>query len=409
MAVTTVVKTIGSTGTFSTIQLWEDGAPADLTTAERSACTTFLVATFVQGEALTFVGSGATGVMLDTDSTGIGTGTYMTYGITLGNPTAADVITGGTSTATCVLTSGTPDFTGVVWQGQCQNQTFTVAGTVLTVSGSTNSPTAYKELTTVSGASFRDAFTSVPDNALRYNTANGAALDCTANTGVAINLIENNTVKLSNLQVTGSNTNGRALTAGGLSAVVSNCLLDGRYAAVSTATGVLAVGNTVTFINCLVIQRATAADHIVATGIVSPTFRNCTFVASGDLAAAPTTIVSTGVSGAPIFQNCGMFAGDSTKGIVGGSATPTFTTCASDISGTAGVTQVTYPNEFMSVAGAAGDYRLRPGASQINAGTNDLTNVTTDIVGTTRPKGPSYDIGAWEFIPGPTLWAGGMV
>jgi len=408
MAATTVVKTIGATGTFSTVQLWEDGAPADLTTAERSACGTFLVAAFVQGEALTFVGSGATGVMLDTDSTGPGTGTYMTYGITLGNPAASDVIT-GTSTATCVLTSGTPDFTGVVWQGQCQNQVFTVAGTVLTVSGSTNSTTAYKELTTVSGASFRDAFTSVPDKALRYNTANGAALDCTSNTGLAVFLNETNTVKLSNLQVTGSNTNGRAINAGGVTSVISNCIFDGRYAVVSTGNGVAACGNNVTWINCLIIQRASASDHIFATGTSSPTFRNCTFVAGDDLATAPTSIFSSGLSGAITAQNCGMFAGDSTKAIIGGSATGAFTTCASDISGAAGVTQVTYNQEFQDVNDATGDYRLRPGASQINAGTVDMTNASTDIVGTARPKGPSYDIGAWEFIPGPTLWAGGMI
>ena len=89
MASTTVVKTIGTTGTFSTPQLWEDGKPADLTTAERSAAGTFAVVSFIQGEALTFVGSGATGKFLDTDSTGPGTGSYITYGITAGNPAAS--------------------------------------------------------------------------------------------------------------------------------------------------------------------------------------------------------------------------------------------------------------------------------------------------------------------------------
>ena len=109
------------------------------------------------------------------------------------------------------------------------------------------------------------------------------------------------------------------------------------------------------------------------------------------------------------MQNCSLFAGDSTKAITAGSATFNFTTCASDISGTAGVTQVTYNREFQDVNDATRDFKLRPGAAQISAGTIDSINASTDIVGTTRPKGPSYDIGAWEFIPGPTLLAGGMV
>src|SRR3990167_455755 len=129
MVAVTVVKTIGTTGVFSTPQLWEDGAPANLTTAEKSAATTFLVAAFAQGETLSFVGSGATGKLLDTDSTGAGNGTYVTYGITAGNPAANDVVTGGTSGATCVLTSSTPDNIGVIWQGQCQNQSFSWTGT----------------------------------------------------------------------------------------------------------------------------------------------------------------------------------------------------------------------------------------------------------------------------------------
>jgi hypothetical protein len=411
MAVETVIKTIGATGTFSTVQLWEDGAPADLTTAERSACTTFLVATFIQGEALTFVGSGATGVMLDTDSTGIGTGTYMTYGITAGNPTAADVITGGTSTATCVLTSGTPDFTGIIWQGQCQNQEFSVAGTVVTFSGSTPSATAFKELTTVSGASFAD-HAAVQGNPLRYNAAVGAALNCTAGAGTTVALAENANC-ISKLQITASGTNGRAMTISGTvntprGYTMDRCIVEGR------ATGVASVGVLVFANNCVVqntaaILRATGADHIIHTQTTSPFFYNCTIVAPDDLAAAPTSIFTSGASGTVTVRNCGLFAGASANAIIAGSATFTFATCASDISGTAGVTQVTYDREFQDVTDATRDFKLRPGASQINAGTVDMTNASTDIVGTARPKGPSYDIGAWEFIPGPTLWAGGMI
>jgi len=406
VAVTTVQKTIGSTGTFSTVQLWHDGAPTDLTTAERSACTTFLVSTFVQGEALTFVGSGATGVMLDTDSTGPGTGTYMTYGITLGNPAAADVITGA-STATCVLTSGTPDFTGIIWQGQCQNQDFSAAGTIVTFSGKTVSATTYLHLTTVSGASFRDHATA-QTNPLRIDATKGATLTSTGGSTV---IGAGTGMRLSNLQIRATGVGQRPLSMAGLSGVIENCIIEGTVTAAPTTNGTIQFGNgsSCTVRNTVVIQRASAADHIITTQTGTITFANCTIVAPDDFAAAPTSIFTSGLSGTVTVQNCGLFAGDSTKAIKAGSATFNFTTCASDISGTAGVTQVTYDREFQDVTDATADFKLRPGASQINAGTIDTTNAATDIIGTARPKGPSYDIGAWEFIPGPTLWAGGMM
>ena len=395
MAVETTVKTIGSTGTFSTPQLWEDGAPASLTTAERSACTTFLVATFVQGESLTFVGSGATGVMLDTDSTGVGTGTYMTYGITAGNPAASDVIT-GTSTATCILTSGTPDFTGVIWQGQCQNQEFSGAVQILLISGSTTSATAYKKCTTVAGASFMDN-ANIQSSALRYNAANGCGFRSTGNALTVLQATEN-FCRVSSLQIAGTGTDARA-TASSDTGLFDFLIAEGTYTGVSSTLGtVIAANNGSSYRNCLIVLRATGADHIVATGAASPNFYNCTFVAPDDLATAPTNIFLSGASGTVTVQNCGLFAGDSTKAIKAGSATYNFTTCYSDISGTGGVTQTTYANEFQNVNDATRDFRIKTGASQIDTGTTDATNAATDIAGTARPSGAAYDVGAWELV-----------
>jgi hypothetical protein len=61
------------------------------------------------------------------------------------------------------------------------------------------------------------------------------------------------------------------------------------------------------------------------------------------------------------------------------------------------VTQATYGSEFENVNDATRDFRLKSGASQINTGTTDATNAPTDIVGTARPQGGSYDVGVWEF------------
>jgi hypothetical protein len=398
MASVTVTKTIGTTGVFSTPQLWEDGAPADLTTAEKSAATTFLIAAFAQGESLTFVGSGATGKLLDTDSTGAGTGTYVTYGITAGNPAASDVVTGGTSGATCVLTSGTPDNVGVIWEGQCQNQEFSGTGTQATLSGSTSSATAYKYLTTVAGASFRD-HANVQTNALRYNAANGCGIRGTSNTTLTVSLVEANS-RISKLQVTATGVDGRALNGSAAAQFIDFMILEGVHTGTQNNNGILSLASSGTVRNTVIIQRASAADHIISTSGGSSFFYNVTVVAPDDLAAAPTSVFLSGASGTVTVQNCGLFAGDSTKAIKAGSATFDFTTCYSDISGTAGVTQATYASEFQNVNDATRDFRIKTGAAQVDTGTTDATNGAIDIAGTTRPQGLAYDVGCWE-LAGP--------
>lgn len=397
MAAVTVVKTIGSTGTFSTPQLWEDGAPASLTTAELSAAGSFAVASFIQGEALTFVGSGATGKFLDTDSTGPGTGSFVTYGITAGNPAAGDVVTGGTSGATCVLSSSTAVNVGVIWQGQTQNQEFTATGVVLTISGSTSSASAYKELTTVAGASFRDN-ANAQTNALRYNAANGAGIRATAVNGTGVSIIEAN-ARVSKLQIGVSLATSAALSASQANNLLENLILEGTVVAAASTSGTVVLSSSATMRNSIVIQRATAADHILGTSTGSPSLFNCTFVAADDLAAAPASILKSGASGTVTVKNCALFAGDPTSAIVTGSATYTFTTCYSDISGTTGVTQTTFSSEFQDVNDATRDFRLKTGAAQIDTGTTDATNAAFDIVGTSRPNGVAYDVSAWEFVP----------
>jgi hypothetical protein len=399
MAVETTVKTIGTTGTFSTPQLWEDGGPANLTTAERSACGTFAIATFVQGEGLTFVGSGATGTMLDTDSTGPGTGTYMTYGITAGNPAASDVIT-GTSTATCILTSGTPDFTGVIWQGQCQNQEFVGAGTViLNITGSTASATAYKHITTVAGASFRD-HANVQTNPLRYDATTGCGFRTTGAAGT-IALIEAPS-RASKIQCQRADATGTCFSLSTTAVQAEFMLIEGFYTGVSTTVGVVSAAATnYIFKNSIVVQRSSGADHLIGTGTATGALNvNITFVAPDDLAAAPVSIFLSGASGSFTARNCGFFLGDATKAIHAGSATPTYTTCYTDTnSPPAGVTQTTYGTEFQNVNDATRDFRLVTGAAQKDTGTTDTTHAAIDIAGTARPSGAAYDVGAWEFVP----------
>ena len=46
-----------------------------------------------------------------------------------------------------------------------------------------------------------------------------------------------------------------------------------------------------------------------------------------------------------------------------------------------------------------GDYRLQAGSPAIDAGYNLSNLVTNDFVGTLRPQGAGYDIGAYEYVP----------
>ena len=353
---------------------------------------------FVQGETLTFVGSGATGVFLDTDSTGPGTGSYITYGITAGDPAASDVVT-GTSTATCILSSGTADFVGVVWQGQCQNQEFSGAGTQLTISGSTASSTAYKECKTVAGASFRD-HANIQTNQLRYNAANGCGIRGTS-ASTATLVEQEDQCRISKLQISSTGSDSRAV-AGSVGSTdityVDDVIIEGTGTGTGTTAGAASFPAANIIRNSVIIQRASAAGQIIGTGTGSPSFYNCTLAAADDLATAPTRVLLSGASGTVTVQNCGLFAGDSTKAIKAGSATFNFTTCYSDISGTAGVTQTTYSSEFENVNDATRDFRLKTGAAQIDTGTTDATNAAIDIAGTARPSGAAYDVGAWEFV-----------
>jgi len=397
MASVTVVKTIGFVipGVFSDPQLWEDGAPADETTAEKSAAGTFATAAFVQGEALTFVGSGATGKLLDTDSTGPGTGTYVTYGITSGNPAAGDVVTGGASLGTCILSSSTPLNVGVVWQGQCENEKFVVIGApVLTISGSTSSSTAYKEITTVAGASFRDN-ANVQTNALRWVETNGCAFgsvfaDCLVSAEA--------NARGSNIQLSSDDAGGLGVTSASTDALFDFLIVEGLYTGTDAALGAAYLLSNAKLRNSLVIQNASAADHIIGTGTGSPSLYNTAVVAWDDLASAPTSIFKSGASGTVTVQNCGLFAGDTTKAIKTGSATFNFTTCYSDISGTGGVTQAYFKSEFQDVNISTGDFRPLTGTDQEDAGTTDSTNAAFDIAGTARPESAAYDVGCWELL-----------
>jgi hypothetical protein len=63
----------------------------------------------------------------------------------------------------------------------------------------------------------------------------------------------------------------------------------------------------------------------------------------------------------------------------------------------------TYINQFQSTTAASGDFREKSGADLRGAGTVDVTNGATDIVGTARPQSAKWDIGCWELLAAGTV------
>lgn len=404
MAVETVVKTIGtSSRNYSTLQTWEDQAPVNLTTAERSNCTGF-VGTFTQNESLTFVGSGATGKMLDTNNS-----SYITYNITAGNPATSDVITGGSSGAVATLTSGTPNFTGVIWQGQCYNDGEFVgtSAVALTISGETTSATCYLELTTATGQSFQDN-ASVRTNPLFYDQSKGVGVRNTGSyvAGTIVVLVQN--VRISKLQIYRDGTSGACIsndtnantTAPG---IYKDLLCRSRSAtalASPGAAGLYVFGGS-QVINCAVILSGAAGDGILMGGAVASTMTGCTVARTSNNAAAGNGVTVGGSATGSILQSTAIF------GFTVPARTPLATyftgggfnateVAATTLPGSSNQYSVTYSSVTPFTVGdvTGGNFSAITSTSLAGNGFLDATNAPNDITGYARPASPT--IGAWQ-------------
>ena len=399
MAAYTVTKLIGAGQAYTTLATWEADAPANLTTAEKSACTTFLTGTFTVAMTLTFVGSGATGVVLETDSTGPGTGTYMVYGITTGNPAASDVITGtGGTPPTCVLTSGTADNVGVVWQGKINASTDGFSGTanLLTMAGSTASATSYKELTTKAGASFID---NIGAGALKYNESNGCFIKITSGSSIQTVVMTENYSRVSKVQTTNAGTYG-ALgfivtgTGNQITQVISQLTAGstgGRPIKLDVSTSTLLT-------NSLLIANVNVANvGLECSYSTTPEIDNCTIVRPSNITVQGTGIVRVGAA-TPLIKNCvvlGFTTPFTTSGFSASSSNNAAETGAT-FPGTGGgnVTAVNDTTTFTQPSAAsAPNWRTPTGSVLIAAGSSGGNIPTTDILGTTVP---AYAIGAFN-------------
>jgi DNA-binding beta-propeller fold protein YncE len=65
---------------------------------------------------------------------------------------------------------------------------------------------------------------------------------------------------------------------------------------------------------------------------------------------------------------------------------------------TGDIDNLTAANLFVSVTAGSEDLRLKAGAAGIDVGTDLGASYNTDIIGTSRPQGSAWDIGAFEYI-----------
>lgn len=303
---TTVVKTIGSGGDYSTVQAWEDACPASLVAVDQ------------------------------------------------------------------------------IWEGQLISAAtnLSVSGTICNFSGTTVDSTRYKHLTTAAGASFAD-HTNKATNALRYNPSNGASITSNGNTYAHPIIIGENYVKLSKLQLQGTGGGYIQMSAGYLT--IDRCIIRGMDVN----------GGRIVFAKNTVFQNLRVQCDVAANGTL---FENCSFVNASDLSARAHAIRVSPYNGGA-FKNCAFFGYTAVREAT--NATATFTTCYTDsaTSVPTGCTTTTYAASFEATTDAAMDARLKAGSALLNNGTT-LGTVTADIIGTARPQGAAYDVGAWEVSSG---------
>lgn len=297
------------------------------------------------------------------------------------------------------------------WIGEIYNTAEFTRTTTLAFSGQATSAADFIRLTTAAGESFRDN-ANVQTNALRYNQANGVGIRKTSAYNPAVSVAESY-VTLSKLQIahTGGGGGDSAYVCGtGLlsGVLVDSCIEESNSA--STSTSYVHTQRSGGVINTVIVNRGTNGNGLefdYASG--TPYAVNCTIVRTQTAAG----IALHAATGAWTVKNCAIFGFTTLNS--GGTATSCSNNC-SDLAigfGTSNQASKTFANQFQNITDATRDFRAKAVADILDTGVTDTTNVPSaaDIVGTARPQGTAWDIGAWELVAasGSTfIWFGNL-
>lgn len=289
-----------------------------------------------------------------------------------------------------------------IWRGLLKNQEFSGTASI-SISGKTTNASCYIELTTEAGASFVD-HASKATNALRYNPANGAAIKCTSiNTAL---VVDQAYTRISKIQVLNSDTTASAqpafsTTAGADYLRLDRCILESSAMSSAVPGTLRATKTNAILTNLVVVQRKNSASAIIALLANGPIVSNCTFVAVG---GTPLTTGITTLYISAVMRNTyvgGVVAPE--DGVVPAAKT----NCFSNATATGYSVAPLSTSTFENVTDGTLDLRLKAESSLINAGVADATYAPTDIIGTARPAGAAYDVGAWEAANSPDATATG--
>lgn len=278
-----------------------------------------------------------------------------------------------------------------IWRGLVKNQEFVSSGTLVTIGGKTVSASCYVELTAEAGASFLD-HADKATNPLRYDATKGASLKFTGNGQVGVQISQAYT-RISKLQIisTADGTSSPALnvsTASATNCDINQCIVESSNGSTLGTLSLSGSGNVVR--NSVIVQRKNDAAAVFGGLVNGSSAYNCTYVS---LVAALTAGIKTQYVG-PTLKN--VYIGNVVAPLDGVAAATT-TNCYSSATASGFTVAAFSTATFENVTDGTHDFRLASGSSLIDAGATDLTYSATDIIGTARPQGASYDVGAWEY------------
>lgn len=289
------------------------------------------------------------------------------------------------------------------------------SSSAISLSGVTSSGTNTVLITAAPGESFADNAGKLT-NGLRYNALNGAAFSCSGAYTTTLS-IATGFVTVSRLQFrqssSGGNNNIALNFASGISNVTLSQLIVQCALLGNSARAISCTGSAVwTLSNVLAVLENSGNSSTSAFGIFlscsgASTVEECTVVMPSNTTAGTSTGIDVSYSNVTV-RNCAIFGfgtalgGSATFGADGHNVTNLSSmgkTSTSNLVSQAYTTATfAQPSSAGGAFGPSGtmDFRLVTGSALIDAGSSSVSPAF-DIVGTTRPQGSAYDVGAWEF------------